>query len=119
MAIRKTMMLPISNNDLPTVQGWLQGLATQGWLLEGCRNGTFYFIQKDPAQRRYRIDPSKGSTLGVAPPKLMDMYQEFGWHYVDSYDRYHHVFYTEDPEAVEPFVSSEALAESLEQQKPQ
>ncbi len=117
MAYRKTLMLPVSPNDLPAVQGWLQGLAVQGLLLEACDNGTFVFQKKDSTQRRYRIDPSKGNTMGVATPKLMDLYREFGWYYVDSYDRYHHVFYTDDPEAVEPFVSPEALAESLDQLK--
>ena len=36
MAYRKTLMLPVSPNDLPAVQGWLQGLAVQGLLLEAC-----------------------------------------------------------------------------------
>lgn len=117
MAYRKTLMLPVSQNDLPAVQGWLQGLAVQGLMLEACDNGTFIFQEKDSAQRRYRIDPSKGTTIGVATPKLMDLYREFGWYYVDSYDRYHHVFYTDDPDAVEPFVSPEALVEGLEHLK--
>ena len=114
MAYRKVMMIPVSPNDLSGIQGWLQGLAVQGLHLEACDNGTFVFQTKEAVQRRYRIDPSKGTTLGVATPRLMDMYQEFGWHYVDSYDRYHHVFYTDDPDAVEPFVSPEALYDGLE-----
>ena len=114
MAYRKVIMLPVSPNDLPGVQGWLQGLAVQGLHLEACDNGTFVFQTKEYVQRRYRIDPSKGTALGVATPGLMDMYQEFGWHYIDSYDRYHHVFYTDDPDAVEPFVSPEALYDGLE-----
>ena len=117
MAYRKTLMLPVSPNDLPAVQGWLQGLAVQGLHLEACDNGTFIFLKKEPVHRRYRIDPSKGNTMRIATPKLQDMYREFGWYYVDSYDKYHHVFYTDDPDAVEPFVSPEALTESLEQLK--
>lgn len=113
MARRKTMMIPVNNNDLAAVQGWLQAMATQGLLLEACDNGMFVFQQSTPTQRRYRVDPSKGTTLAVAPPKMRDMYQEFGWHYVDSYDRYHHVFYTDDPNAVEPFLSSNELVEKL------
>lgn len=113
MAQRKTMMIPVNNDDLFAVQGWLQAMATQGLLLEACDNGMFVFQQSTPTQRRYRVDPSKGTTLAVAPPKMMDMYREFGWHYVDSYDRYHHVFYTDDPNAVEPFLSSNELAEKL------
>lgn len=113
MAQRKTMMIPVNNDDLAAVQGWLQAMATQGLLLEACDNGMFVFQKSTPTQRRYRVDPSKGTTLAVAPPKMMDMYREFGWHYVDSYDRYHHVFYTDDPNAVEPFLSSSELVEKL------
>ena len=110
-------MAPVSINDLPGIQGWLQSMATQGFRLDCCSNGTFYFNHEEPVQRRYRIDPSKGSIVGVATPQLQDMYREFGWTYVDSYTRYHHVFYTDDPNAVEPFTTPEVLAEKLERVK--
>ena len=118
MKLHKVSRLaPVSINDLPGIQGWLQSMAAQGFLLDCCDNGTFLFDRKEPVRRRYRIDPSKGNTMGVATPQLQDTYREFGWTYVDSYTRYHHVFYTDDPSAVEPFTTPEALAEKLERVK--
>lgn len=108
---------PVSINDLPGIQGWLQSMASQGFLLDCCDNGTFFFNRVEPIQRRYRIDTSKGNTMGVATPQLQDMYREFGWNYVDSYTRDHHVFYTDDPDAIEPFPTPEALVENLERVK--
>ena len=110
-------LAPVSINDLPGIQGWLQSMASQGFWLDCCDNGTFFFNRMEPVQRRYRIDTSKGSTMCVAPPKLQDMYREFGWTYVDSYTRDHHVFYTDDPDALEPFSTPEALVENLERVK--
>ena len=66
MKLYKTAQLaPVSTNDLPAIQGWLQSMAGQGLLLDACDNATFFFNRESPVQRRYRIDPSKGNTMGV------------------------------------------------------
>lgn len=107
-----TRIVPFSMEDTVGIQGWLQGLARQGMILDSCDNGTFMFKHGEPAPLRYRIDPTKGHPISGPPQKMRDLYEEYGWRYVDSYNRFSHVFVTEDPNAPEPFHSPEALAQA-------
>lgn len=116
MSCYKTLMLPVSPNDLSGVQGWLQGLAVQGLILDSCTGG-FRFRVGESARLRYRIDPRKGHFLSGAPQSLRDMYAEYGWTYIDTYNGSFHVFVTDDPEAVEPFSTTESLIIALEHTK--
>lgn len=116
MAYRKALMLPVSPNDLAGVQGWLQGLAVQGLILDSCTGG-FHFKQEQSARLRYRIDPSKGHFLSGAPQSLRDMYEEYGWTYVDTYNSCFHIFVTDNPNAVEPFSTTESLLAALDYTK--
>ena len=106
-------MVPFSMEDTVGIQGWLQGLARQGLILDSCDNGTFMFKRGEAAPLRYRVDPTKGHPVSGPPRALRDLYGEYGWKYVDSYNRFSHVFVTEDPNAPEPFHSPEALAQSM------
>ena len=112
-----TLMIPVSPNDLSGVQGWLQGLAVQGLVLDYCGGLGFVFNQTQPAHLRYRIDPSKGHFVSGPPQALRDMYAEYGWSYVDTYNSTFHIFVTDDPEAVEPFSTTESLLAALEYTK--
>lgn len=107
-----TMMVPFSMEDTVGIQGWLQGLARQGLIMESGNNGTFTFKRGEPIPLRYRIDPTKGHPISGPPQAMKDLYAEYGWEYVDSYNRFAHVFVTDDPDAPEPFHSPEALAQA-------
>lgn len=97
--------------DLDGQERWLEHMASKGLLASG-RFGSFVqFVKGAPApHRRYRLVAAGGQS----ELRLMDLFVPLGWNSVGSWTRYFFLFYTDDPDALEPYTDCNSHGLSLE-----
>lgn len=93
---------PVSVYDVRGLESWLEDMARRGLFLKRLRP-TFSTFQRGPAQPlRYRVEPCRRIMDDTPPQAMLDLYQDFGWHFVCDANSELLVFSTQDPEAPEP-----------------
>ena len=97
--------------DLEGQERWLEKMASQGLLASGRFGSFIQFVKGEPApHRRYRL-----VAAGVESELwLMDMFVPMGWNSVGSWTRHFFLFYTDDPDALEPYTDCNSHGLSLE-----
>lgn len=113
--------------DLPRTEAWLEKMAAQGLLFQ--RSSTLYFgwcfyfplihftfrRETPRPDRRYRLCPAREPD---DPPsgELLDLYQHEGWQYAAplavTWGTFY-VFYTDDPNAEEPYTDPDSFRLAL------
>lgn len=93
---------PVSVYDVRGLESWLEDMARRGLFLKRLRPA-FSTFQRGPAQPlRYRVEPCRRIMDDTPPQAMLDLYQDFGWHFVCDANSELLVFSTQDPEAPEP-----------------
>ena len=93
---------PVSVYDVRGLESWLEDMARRGLFLKRLRPA-FSTFQRGPAQAlRYRVEPCRRIMDDTPPQAMLDLYQDFGWHFVCDANSELLVFSTQDPEAPEP-----------------
>ena len=93
---------PVSVYDVRGLESWLEDMARRGLFLKRLRPA-FSTFQRGPAQPlRYRVEPCRRIMDDTPPQAMLDLYQDFGWHFVCDANSELLVFSTRDPEAPEP-----------------
>ena len=109
---------PYLDCELSAQEGWLEELSREG-LSVRCRFGPLALCDRGEPRpgRRFRIEPARTWASASDPPAraLTDLYQEAGWTYLRRLpNELGELFYTDDPEAPEPYTDPETKALALE-----
>ena len=97
--------------DLDGQERWLEHMASKGLLASGRFGSFIQFVKGAPApHRRYRLVAAGGQS----ELRLMDLFVPLGWNSVGSWTRYFFLFYTDDPDALEPYTDCNSHGLSLE-----
>lgn len=102
--------LPFTEINIPGIEAWLDQMALEGYFLIDTAGTSWYFVEGEPKNIRYRLDAVTEKGAMPSPEKRED-YQAMGWNYVLTHRRMYHVFRADDPEAAE--LHSDGLVESL------
>ena len=104
----------ISTYDIPTMERWLGEMAANGLLFRGFFGPWARFAagEKQPG-RRYRLDVNPDVYCGP-DDEMLEFYKQAGWTFVKKiwHTRFF-VYYTDDPQAVEPYTDPQSRALSL------
>ena len=109
---------PYLDCELSAQEGWLEELSREG-LSVRYRFGPLALCDRGEPRpgRRFRIEPARTWASASDPPAraLTDLYQEAGWTYLRRLpNELGELFYTDDPEAPEPYTDPETKALALE-----
>ena len=95
-------LLPVGLNDIPALEHWFEEMAAKGLHLEDCLQWIAYFKSGPPARVRYRLEPIDKFQISPHPKQAqLDLYEESGWHYVNTVWRFYYAFAATDPDAPE------------------
>lgn len=95
-------LLPVGLNDIPALEHWFEEMAAKGLHLEDCLQWIAYFKPGSPAKVRYRLEPIDKFQVSPKPKQeQIDLYEESGWHYVNTVWRCYYAFVADDPSAPE------------------
>ena len=117
--------IPVSFYDTTRLEQWLERMAAEGMMfLHPFQFGllgyqTFHwgkFSREEPKpQRRYRLCPAP-EMYSYPTPEQMELYEASGWHYLIPFTNQcftYFLFYTDDPEAQEPYTDPDSLRLAL------
>ena len=103
-------LTPVSQYDIAGMESWLQDMAARGLHLKKFRP-LFCTFEKGPAAPvRYRVEPHRRAPDDDLPRQMLELYEDFGWDYVDEVNRTQLIFRTADPNAPEPHTDPELQA---------
>ena len=94
-------LCPVNGYDQSGLEQWLERMAAKGWRFGGTAGPLVFFDRCAPAQVRVRLEPTRVHT-NEADEELNELYRQAGWNYADCFRNRFYVYYTEDPQAVEP-----------------
>ncbi|WP_125140668.1 DUF2812 domain-containing protein [Clostridium transplantifaecale] len=102
--------LPFTEINIPGIEAWLDQMALEGYFLIDTAGTSWYFVEGEPKNIRYRLD---AVTEKGAMPSLekREDYQAMGWNYVLTHRRMYHIFRADNPNTAE--LHSDGLVESL------
>lgn len=105
--------VPVDSLDIPAMESWLSDLAEDGLFLVSF--GTYFakFESRSPRKTAYRLEPAP-SLYMMPDEKKLAFLEEFGWEYVDSVDKYFHVFRAKTEDAPEIHTDPAVQAEAYE-----
>lgn len=91
----KRKLAPACGFDLPAMESWLEDGAAEGLFLESFSNSLVFarFRKGEPKKLTYRIDLKEYFDT-LPPPKMREMYEEFGWEFVTHYRNKGYIFCT-------------------------
>lgn len=102
--------LPFAEINIPGIEAWLDQMALEGYFLIDTAGTSWYFVEGEPKNIRYRLDAITEKGAMPSPEKRED-YLAMGWKYVLTHRRMYHVFLADDPGTTE--LHSDGLVESL------
>ena len=103
-------LTPVQYYDVAGAESWLAHMARRGLHLKKFRPLYCTFEQGEPREVRYRLEPHLRRLDDDLPQGMLELYEEFGWEYVDETNRSILIFRTEDPGAPEPHSDPELQA---------
>ena len=95
-------LTPTQPYDAAGTESWLAHMARRGLHLKRFRPLFCTFSKGEPQQVRYRLEPCRRGLDEELPQRMLELYEEFGWEYVDEANRSILIFRTADPQAPEP-----------------
>lgn len=98
--------------EIDAVEGWLDDMASQGYLLESRSGGYFVFRETEPKKVRHRIDVREKK--GSSSRDRRDAYRDFGWLYISPLDSQLDIYRAMRADAVELNTDEELLRQALE-----
>lgn len=101
---------PVSTFDIKEIENWLEEMAAEGWFLKEAGSYAWFFEAGEPENVRYRIDPATEKKGKLNQEKRLD-YEEMGWRYIATQQRFYHIFMSDDPETEE--LHTDAVVESF------
>lgn len=78
MKDRMRQLIPDNRWDMGMIEGWLEDLAAEGWLLEKCGGRFATFARWEPRPCRFRLEPL-GSRTQVQQEAAEELYDQLGW----------------------------------------
>ena len=106
-------MSPYSLWEIDAVEGWLDDMATRGYLLERCtHNNRFVFLKAEPRTARHRIDVLDDERADAQARQ--EEYRDFGWEYVTTFMEYLDIYRATREDAVELNTDEELLRLALQ-----
>src|SRR5699024_7664485 len=103
-------LTPVQYYDVAGAESWLADMARRGLHLKKFRPLYCTFEQGEPREVRYRLEPHQRRLDDDLPQGMLELYEEFGWEYVDETNRSILIFRTADPSAPEPHSDPELQA---------
>lgn len=107
MKDRMRQLIPDNRWDMGMIEGWLENLAAEGWLLEKCGGRFATFARWEPRPCRFRLEPL-GSRTQVQQETAEELYAQLGWRRLCSMGEFL-IFYCLDPAA--PELQTDPVAE--------
>ena len=106
-------MSPYSLWEIDAVEGWLDDMATRGYLLERCtHNNRFVFLKAEPRTARHRIDVLDDERADTQARR--EEYRDFGWEYVTTFMEYLDIYRATREDAVELNTDEDFLRQALQ-----
>lgn len=98
--------------EIDAIEGWLDDMASQGYLLESRKGGYFVFQETEPQKARHRIDVRENQYENTK--KRQEAYREFGWEYISPLDTRLDIYRATREDAVELNTDEDLLRQTLE-----
>ena len=92
---------PVSSADGEGLESWLEDMALQGLYLKKFRPLFCTFTPGPAKKTRYRLEPFRLRLDDDLPRSMLELYQDFGWDYIDTVDNSMLIFSTQDLDAPE------------------
>ena len=108
MKNRMRQLIPDNRWDMGMIEGWLEDMAEEGWLLEKCGGRFATFARWEPRPCRFRLEPL-GSRTQVQQEAAEELYAQLGWRRLCTMGEFL-IFYCLDPDA--PELQTDPVAES-------
>ena len=106
-------MCPYPLWEIDAIEGWLDDMATRGYLLENCKyNNRFVFRKAESRSARHRIDVLEGEHAN--PDVRREEYRDFGWEYVTNFMDYLDIYRATREDAVELNTDEDLLRLALQ-----
>ena len=77
---------PVSSADGEGLESWLEDMALQGLYLKKFRPLFCTFTPGPAKKTRYRLEPFRLRLDDDLPRSMLELYQDFGWDYIDTVD---------------------------------
>ena len=104
---------PYSPWEIDAIEGWLDDMATRGYLLEKCKwNHYFVFLKTEPCSARYRIDVLEDEHADAQ--MRQEEYRDFGWEYVTNFVDYLDIYRATREDAAELNTDEDLLRLALQ-----
>lgn len=98
--MKRTRICPYPLWQIDAIEGWLDDMATRGYLLEKCKvNNRFVFLKTEPRSARHRIDVLEDEHADAQ--MRQEEYRDFGWEYVTNFMDYLDIYRATREDAVE------------------
>ena len=112
---------PVDFRDMPGLEGWLTGLASQqGLYFAQAKALRWVFLKRPPQPVRYRLEPVRGRKDREPDSERVRYYRACGWDYCGAVHSYYHVYLAQDPQTPELYddpVSQSYALETLERRQ--
>ena len=108
MKNRMRQLIPDNRWDMGMIEGWLEDMAAEGWLLEKCGGRFATFERWEPRPCRFRLEPF-GSRTQSQQEAAEELYAQLGWRRLCPLGEFL-IFYCLDPDA--PELQTDPVAES-------
>ena len=89
-------LIPCAPYEIKIFEAWLEGLAEkEGLFLVSCRRAFAKFEKGTPKPMRYRVDADPDRCWDPSQER-QQLYEEFGWKYIDNRSEHLVVYGTDD-----------------------
>lgn len=107
-------LIPCAPYEIKTFEAWLEELAEkEGLFLLSCRHAIAKFEKGTPKPMRYRVDADPDRCWNPSPER-QQLYEEFGWQYIDNRSEHLVVYGTDDFSLSELHTDPELQMEAFE-----
>ena len=103
---------PYSLWEIDAIEGWLDDMATRGYLLQEYKGGQFVFCKTEPQNTRHRIDVLEDQYANTKVRR--EEYRDFGWEHVTDFSEHLDIYRAAREDAVELNTDEEHLRLALE-----
>ena len=111
--MKRTRICPYPLWQIDAIEGWLDDMATRGYLLERCKaNNRFVFLKTEPRSARHRIDVLEDEHADAQ--MRQEEYRDFGWEYVTNFMDYLDIYRATREDAVELNTDEDLLQLALQ-----
>ncbi len=105
-------LLPYQLWEIDAIEGWLDDMATRGFLLQKSKGRRFVFLKTQPQAVRHRIDVLEDEYANTKVRR--EEYRDFGWEHVTDFSEYFDIYRAMRDDAVELNTDEEHLRMALE-----